>query len=261
MLNEIKKIPDSCEVVVAPTAVHTQRFIDTIRPEIACAAQNISSEKGYGAFTGELTAEMFKDLGCSYVLTGHSERRRRKTVRGLGHDEEAGSVADKTSYALQQGLKVILCIGETLQDRENGSTLDVCRAQLQAVLDQVPDTAHWANDIVIAYEPVWAIGTGVTASPAQAQEVHAALRVWLTTTISAEVASKCRIIYGGSVNGSNAAELIKGEDVDGFLVGGASLKPDFVKIIESVPKEWDHEGRALKRQKTEDHIKQLSAGK
>jgi len=259
ILNGMGDLPDSVEVCVTPCAVHVDYVEMNLRKDISVGAQNISTDTGYGAFTGELTADMFIDLGCNYVMTGHSERRRRKSTRNLGHDESAGSVAEKTKYALAKGLKVILCIGETLDDRQANKTLEVCRHQLQAVLDAVRDHELWRTSIVIAYEPVWAIGTGVTASPEQAQEVHADIRMWLTSSISAEVASEIRLIYGGSVNGGNAGDLIKCEDVDGFLVGGASLKEDFKKIIAACPVKIDPEEHAKKRQKTTDYIRSLNA--
>ncbi|XP_028104772.1 triosephosphate isomerase, chloroplastic [Camellia sinensis] len=140
-------------------------------------------------------------------------------------------IGKKAAYALSEGLGVIACIGELLNEREEGKTFDVCFQQMKAFADAVPS---WDN-VVIAYEPVWAIGTGKVASPQQAQEVHVAVRDWLRKNVSAEVASKTRIIYGGSVNGGNCAELAKQEDIDGFLVGGASLKgPEFATIVNSV---------------------------
>ncbi|CAG2181590.1 unnamed protein product [Oppiella nova] len=136
-------------------------------------------------------------------------------------------VAEKVGHALDEGLKVIACIGELLAEREAGKTTDVVFRQTQAIAAQVKD---WSR-VVLAYEPVWAIGTGVTATPAQAQEVHKQLREWVKTNVSAEVADNLRIIYGGSVTGGNAKELAQEADVDGFLVGGASLKPEFVQIV------------------------------
>ncbi|KAJ6707980.1 TRIOSEPHOSPHATE ISOMERASE [Salix viminalis] len=177
-----------------------------------------------GAFTGEISVEQLKDIGCKWVILGHSERRHV-----IGEDNQF--IGKKAGYALSQGVGVIACIGELLEEREAGKTFDVCYQQLKAYADAVPS---WDN-IVIAYEPVWAIGTGVVATPAQAQEVHVAVRDWLKNNVSAEVASKTRIIYGGSVNGGNCAELAKQKDIDGFLVGGASLKgPEFATIVNSV---------------------------
>lgn len=140
-------------------------------------------------------------------------------------------MAKKTKRALEHGLSVIFCIGETLEERQAELTLDVTTRQTQALANLISD-AEW-DRIVIAYEPVWAIGTGVVASPEQAQEAHKSLRQWIAANVSGDVAQKVRIIYGGSVNGKNCAELIALHDVDGFLVGGASLKPEFATIIES----------------------------
>ncbi|KAM7259143.1 hypothetical protein ACFE04_014884 [Oxalis oulophora] len=177
-----------------------------------------------GAFTGEISGEQLKDIGCKWVILGHSERRHV-----IGETDEF--IGKKAAYALSQGLGVMACIGELLEEREAGKTFDVCYKQLKAYADAVP---NW-DDIVIAYEPVWAIGTGKVATPQQAQEVHVAVRDWLKKNVSEDVASKTRIIYGGSVNGGNCAELAKQEDIDGFLVGGASLKgPEFATIVNSV---------------------------
>ncbi|AQK99487.1 triose phosphate isomerase5 [Zea mays] len=165
---------------------------------------------------------MLVNLQVPWVILGHSERRAL-----LG--ESSDFVADKVAYALTQGLKVIACIGETLEQREAGTTMDVVAAQTKAIAEKISD---WTN-IVLAYEPVWAIGTGKVATPAQAQEVHDGLRKWLHSNVSPAVAELTRIIYGGSVNGANCKELAAQPDVDGFLVGGASLKPEFVDIIKS----------------------------
>lgn len=168
---------------------------------------------------------MLVDAKIPWVILGHSERRAL-----CGETNEF--VGEKTKYALSKGLKVALCIGETLEQREAGTTLDVCFAQLKAVNDVIT-VADWEN-IVIAYEPVWAIGTGKVATPQQAQDVHAGIRKWCAENISAEVASKVRIQYGGSVNAGNCEELAQKEDIDGFLVGGASLIGDaFVTICNS----------------------------
>ena len=165
---------------------------------------------------------MLVNLGIPWVILGHSERR-------LILNESNDFVGDKVKYALSQGIKVIACVGETLEQRESGSTMDVVAAQTKAISERVSD---WSN-IVLAYEPVWAIGTGKVASPAQAQEVHSELRNWLHANTSPEVAATTRIIYGGSVSGANCKELAAQPDVDGFLVGGASLKPEFIDIIKS----------------------------
>ncbi|KAG4970589.1 hypothetical protein AAZX31_13G129100 [Glycine max] len=221
-LNSATLEPD-VDVVVAPPFVYIDQVKNSITDRIEISAQNSWVGKG-GAFTGEISVEQLKDLGCKWVILGHSERRHV-----IGENDEF--IGKKTAYALSEGLGVIACIGELLQEREAGQTFDICFQQLKAFADAVPS---WDN-IVIAYEPVWAIGTGKVATPEQAQEVHAAVRDWLKKNVSAKVASKTRIIYGGSVNASNSAELAKQEDIDGFLVGGASLKgPEFATIINSV---------------------------
>ncbi|ONK67751.1 uncharacterized protein A4U43_C05F3400 [Asparagus officinalis] len=226
------KVPsqDVVEVVVSPPFVFLPLVKDSLRSDFYVAAQNCWVKKG-GAYTGEVSAEMLVNLGVPWVILGHSERRAL-----LAESNEF--VGDKVAYALSQGLKVIACVGETLEQREAGSTMDVVAAQTKAIAARISD---WKN-VVVAYEPVWAIGTGKVATPAQAQEVHDGLRKWLHKNVSAEVAESCRIIYGGSVNGANCKELAGQADVDGFLVGGASLKaevkylgkvnhPNLVKLI------------------------------
>ena len=156
---------------------------------------------------------------------GHSERR------AIFGESDADSAA-KSRSALDAGLSVVFCIGESLAEREAGRTQDVCVRQLAALAGAI-SAAQWGA-VVVAYEPVWAIGTGKTASAAQAQEVHAALRAWLAKEVGAPVAAATRIVYGGSVTGANAAGLIAEADIDGFLVGGASLKPEFADVIRSV---------------------------
>ncbi|KAJ2165557.1 triosephosphate isomerase, partial [Coemansia sp. RSA 353] len=178
--------------------------------------------KASGAYTGEISPEMLHDVGAKWVILGHSERRSI-----LKESDEF--TAEKVVKALEAGLKVVLCIGELLEEREAGITQTVVNRQLDAVIKTVKE-ADWAN-IVIAYEPVWAIGTGKVATPDQAQEVHAAIRKYLETVVSAKVAEQTRITYGGSVNSGNCKVLAQQPDVDGFLVGGASLKLEFIDII------------------------------
>ncbi|KDP27586.1 hypothetical protein JCGZ_19591 [Jatropha curcas] len=221
-LNDAKLEAD-VDVVVAPPFVYIDQVKSSLTDRIEISGQNSWVSKG-GAFTGEISVEQLKDIGCKWVILGHSERRHI-----IGEKDEF--IGKKAAYALSEGLGVIACIGELLEEREAGKTFDVCFQQLKAYADAVPS---W-DKIVIAYEPVWAIGTGKVATPQQAQEVHVALRDWLKKNVSEAVASKTRIIYGGSVNGGNCAELAKQEDIDGFLVGGASLKgPEFATIVNSV---------------------------
>jgi len=212
---------DVVEVVVAPPFVFLSLVKSLLRSDFAVAAQNAWVKKG-GAFTGETSAEQLVNLGIPWVILGHSERRALL-------NESNEFVGDKVAYALEQGLKVIPCVGETLEQREAGKTMDVITDQLKAIADKVK---HWEN-VVLAYEPVWAIGTGKVATPDQAQEVHADIRKWIAANVSEDVASTVRIIYGGSVNGGNANELAHQPDVDGFLVGGASLKPEFIDVIKA----------------------------
>ena len=168
---------------------------------------------------------MLEDLDVPWVIIGHSERR---TLLG----EDNTTVGKKVAHARFHGLSVIVCVGETLEEREADKTLDVIFAQLQAVADEIDDREHssWGSQVVIAYEPIWAIGTGKVATPEQVQDVHAAIREWLAKNVSEEVSKATRIQYGGSVNDQNCAELAQYSDVDGFLVGGASL--DASKFIE-----------------------------
>lgn len=207
------------EVVVSPPAIYMDYVRSKLNKQIGVAAQNCyKAEKG--AFTGDISPQMIKDVGCNWAILGHSERR---SVFG----ESDQLIGEKTKYCLENGLSVIPCIGEQLAEREAGKTMDVCIRQLKPIKDNVTD---WSR-VVIAYEPVWAIGTGKVATPAQAQEVHKSLRKWLEENASPDVAKKTRILYGGSVTADNCKELAKQPDIDGFLVGGASLKPDFIKII------------------------------
>ncbi|KAI4144239.1 MAG: hypothetical protein LQ341_002687 [Variospora aurantia] len=217
-LNDAKLDPNT-EVVIAPPALYILLAREHLRKGIEVAAQNVF-DKPNGAFTGEISAEQLKDSGITWTLTGHSERR---VIMG----EQDSFIASKTQAALNGGLGVILCVGETLEQREGNKTIDVVTTQLKAVAERTKD---WSK-IVVAYEPVWAIGTGKVATTEQAQEVHAEIRKWLSSTISQEASDKTRIIYGGSVSEKNCKDLAKQSDIDGFLVGGASLKPAFVDII------------------------------
>ncbi|HQU15434.1 MAG: triose-phosphate isomerase [Chromatiales bacterium 21-64-14] len=202
------------EVAVCPTFVHLPRVADLLQgTPVAWGAQDLC-DQDEGAYTGEVSGPMLAELGCTYVIVGHSERRNL-------YGEDDAVVARKFVAARRAGLLPILCVGELLEEREAGVTEQVVARQLTAVLDLagVGELAHG----VIAYEPVWAIGTGKTASPAQAQEVHAFIR----GTIAARddtIAGRLRLLYGGSVKGSNAAELFAMPDIDGGLIGGASLK-------------------------------------
>lgn len=208
------------EVVVGVPAIYLGYARQIVPGAIGVAAQNCYKAPK-GAFTGEISPAMILDVNCEWVILGHSERR---TIFG----ESDQLVAEKVKHASESGLKVIACIGETLQERESGKTEEVVFRQTKALLEAIGQ--DWSK-VVLAYEPVWAIGTGKTASPQQAQDVHAALRGWLATNASQEIADNVRIQYGGSVTATNAKELAACPDIDGFLVGGASLKPEFIDII------------------------------
>ncbi len=205
------------EVVVAPAAPALIPVREALSGSvIALSAQNLHWERE-GAFTGEVSAAMIKGAGCSHVIIGHSERR------ALFGETDAG-VNRKVVAALAEGLTPIVCIGESLEQREAGETRNVVLGQLAGALNGLDAAA--VTQLILAYEPVWAIGTGHTATPTQAQEVHAWIRGWLAETIGGGVAEGMRILYGGSVKPSNVAELMDQPDLDGALVGGASLKAD-----------------------------------
>jgi triosephosphate isomerase len=211
---------DAVETIVFPTALH----IDIAKKAVAgktvqIGTQNCSKTKE-GAFTGELSAGMIKDAGLNWTLVGHSERRTL-----FGDTDE--NIPEKVKLALAAGLNVMICIGEQLAERKSGKTQDVCTTQMMAV---IPSISDWSK-IVIAYEPVWAIGTGVVATPLQAQETHAQVRQLIREQCGSAIADTVRILYGGSVSPGNCEELGMMPDIDGFLVGGASLKPDFTKIF------------------------------
>jgi len=212
-------IAPTTEVFFAPPAVHISSLAAGIRKDISIAAQDAFPSTG--AHTGETPVALLKDLGVQYTLVGHSERRQK--------GETDAGVAAKAKAAAEAGLTVIACLGETLAERDAGKTFDVVLRQLEAYTSAVPSSLM--SKVVFAYEPVWAIGTGKVATPAQAQEVHAKMRNFLHTKVSPSVAASTRIMYGGSVTASNAKELGSQADIDGFLVGGASLKPEFIDII------------------------------
>ena len=207
------KLDSSVEVVIAPPNLYLLLAREHLRSGIEVAAQNVF-DKPNGAFTGEISVEQLKDSNITWTLLGHSERR-------VVLQEDDAFVASKTKAALDGGLGVILCCGESLEQREASKTIEVVTAQLRAVAGQVTD---WSK-IVVAYEPIWAIGTGKVATTEQAQEVHAAIRQWLSKDVSAQAAQDTRVLYGGSVSEKNCRDLAKQPDIDGFLVGGASLKP------------------------------------
>jgi triosephosphate isomerase len=197
-----------CDVIISPTNLHIPltKTLLSKTSKVQISAQNVGLNDD-GAFTGEVSAKQLHDFGIHWTLTGHSERRQF-----FGDTDEI--VSKKTKKALDNKISVIACIGEMLSDREAGNTMHVCTTQLGAIAKNVTDWSH----VVIAYEPVWAIGTGKTATDDQAQEVHGNLRNWLGTHVSKEAAHNTRIIYGGSVTAKTADVLIKQTDIDGFLV-------------------------------------------
>ncbi len=217
-LPQIKETSD-VEALIAPPFTALQAVAEGIRGTgVLLGAQNVFWEEK-GAFTGEIAPAMLKDVGCDYAIIGHSERRQY-----FGETDE--TVNKRIKAALGAGLKVILCIGELLEEREAGRTNDVLKTQLTGGLKDIA-----INNIVVAYEPVWAIGTGKTATPEMAQEAHAFIRSVLRD-LYGDKADAVRIQYGGSVKPENVVELMSCEDVDGALVGGASLKPDsFAKLV------------------------------
>ncbi len=216
----------NCEVIICPPYTSLSEASSLIKgTKVKLGAQNMHFEE-QGAFTGEISAKMLKSVGCEYVILGHSERRSI-----FGETDEI--INKKIKKALASDLKPIFCVGETLEQREKGITKDVIKIQ---VINGLKDlTAADLTKIIIAYEPVWAIGTGKTASPAQAEEVHEFIRDIIKENFSADVAENIIIQYGGSVKPENAVELMSQNDIDGALIGGACLKADsFISIIKSV---------------------------
>jgi triosephosphate isomerase len=220
-LRAFRAAPPRCETVVCPPFVYLDQVAAGLAGTPAALGAQDVSDRPLGAWTGEVAAEMLLDCGASWVVLGHSERRA-----SFGHSDAI--VAAKVERAIGAGLRPILCVGETLHQREQGLTMAVVAAQLDAVLQRCP--AARLGTGAIAYEPVWAIGTGRTASPAEAQEVHAAIRARIAAH-DPQAAAQMRLLYGGSVKPGNAAELFAQADIDGGLIGGASLvAADFLAI-------------------------------
>jgi triosephosphate isomerase len=221
--NLLQNEKPNCDIIVCPPFTSLSEVSKYLNGSVVkLGAQNMHFEES-GAFTGEVSASMLKSVGCEYVILGHSERRHI-----FGETDEV--INKKIKKALAAGLKPIFCVGELLEERENGTTNDVVKRQILKGLEGV--SAGDMKNIILAYEPVWAIGTGKTASPAQAQEVHEFIRDLIEIDYSLEVANDLVIQYGGSVKPDNAKELISQKDIDGALVGGACLKADsFIGII------------------------------
>ena len=217
----VSGLESKAEVLVCPPAIYVQQVREMLgSTSVKWGLQNVS-DKTSGAFTGETSPLMAKDLGCEYAIIGHSERR---SIYG----ESDQDVAAKFCALVDHGVVPILCVGESLEEREAGDTMKVVAEQIERVLQKAG--SERLHDFVIAYEPVWAIGTGLTATPEQAQEVHADIRK-LLSRVGEEVAQKTRILYGGSMKAANAAELMAQPDVDGGLIGGASLVAEDFKAI------------------------------
>lgn len=228
LVNELKKslagdAATAVDVVVCPTYTALDRVNQALQgSQIRLGAQDLHWED-QGAFTGKISHDMLKDVGVAYVVIGHSEQR------SYFHETDE-TVNKKTAKALATGLAPIVCVGETLEERESGKLKDVVRAQVTGAFANI--ASGDAGKCVIAYEPVWAIGTGKTASPEQAQEMHAYIRELVKEMYGADIAGGMRILYGGSVKPGNAAELFSQTDIDGGLIGGASLKAaDFAAIV------------------------------
>ena len=221
------KLPNTqAEVMVAPTFVNLAGAVSTLESSvIEVIAQNMHFAEN-GAYTGEISADMLLNIGIDTVIIGHSERRAY-----FGENDEI--LAKKVTTALDKGIRVMFCFGEELEDRKSGSHFSVVESQLKNALFSL-DASAWSN-IILAYEPVWAIGTGETASPEQAQEMHAFIRKTITEAYDTSIANNVSVLYGGSVKPANAEEIFGKPDVDGGLIGGASLvADDFVAIIKSI---------------------------
>lgn len=222
---KISEVPADVKLIVATPFTHLTSVAQVIEgTPVALSAQNCADQPK-GAFTGEISAEMLKSAGCGYTILGHSERRQY-------YGETSEKLVAKIALALASGIKVIYCVGENLDERNAGKHFEVVGKQIEEVLFTL--TAEQMSQIIIAYEPVWAIGTGVTASSEQAQEIHAFIRKFVADKFGAEVAEETTILYGGSCKPSNAKELFAQKDIDGGLIGGASLKAgDFIAIAQS----------------------------
>ncbi len=214
------------EVKIAPTSIHLAQAVDALRDsEIEVIGQNMHQAKN-GAYTGEISAAMLQSVGVNSVILGHSERRAY-------YNETDQALAEKVATAIEHDMEVVFCFGEELEDRKNGNHFKIVEAQLQKALFALPASA-WEK-IILAYEPVWAIGTGETASPEQAQEMHAFIRDLVQKAFGDAIAENVSILYGGSVKPTNAQEIFSKPDVDGGLIGGAALDADnFFAIVQSI---------------------------
>jgi len=219
------EVPSDVKLIIATPFTHLWPVAEAVKGSVVSLSAENCADKEKGAYTGEVSAAMLASAGCEYTILGHSERRQY-----YGETDE--KLVEKTKLALANGLKVILCVGENLEEREAGKHFDVCEAQIKNVLYNF--TSEEMANIVIAYEPVWAIGTGKTATSEQAEEIHAFIRKTVADKFGAEVAENTSILYGGSCKPSNAKELFARKDIDGGLIGGAALKADdFIAIAQS----------------------------
>jgi len=225
VLAKSAEVPANVKLIVATPFTHLCPVAEVLKGSaIGLSAQNCA-DKDKGAYTGEVSVSMLVSAGCQYTILGHSERRQY-------YGETDAKLVEKTKLALEAGLQVILCVGENLDQREAGKHFDVCTEQIQNVLYNF--TAEDMKNIIVAYEPVWAIGTGKTATAAQAEEIHACIRKVIADKFGAQVADDTTILYGGSCKPSNAKELFACPDIDGGLIGGAALKADdFIGIATS----------------------------
>ena len=214
-----------CKLVIAPPFTHLASVAEVVKgTPVALSAQNCADHTS-GAYTGEVSVDMLDSIGCTYCILGHSERRQY-----YGETDE--KLVVKVGLALEKGIKPILCVGENLQEREAGKHFEVVESQIKNVLYTL--TPEQMKNIVVAYEPVWAIGTGKTATAEQAEEIHACIRKAIADKFGAQIAEDTTILYGGSCKPSNARELFAQKDIDGGLIGGAALKaPDFIAIGQS----------------------------
>lgn len=219
------EVPADVKLVIATPFTHLFPVAEVVKGSAVSLSAENCADKEKGAYTGEVSASMLASVGCEYTILGHSERRQY-------YGETDAKLVEKTGLALANGLKVILCVGENLEEREAGKHFDVCKEQIVNVLYNF--TAEDMKNIVVAYEPVWAIGTGKTATSEQAEEIHAFIRKTIADKFGAEVADDTTILYGGSCKPSNAKELFAQPDIDGGLIGGAALKADdFIRIAQS----------------------------
>ena len=219
------EVPADVKLIIATPFTHLFPVAEVVKGTVVSLSAENCADKEKGAYTGEVSAAMLASVGCEYTILGHSERRQY-------YGETDAKLVEKTKLALANGLKVILCVGENLDEREAGKHFDVCETQIKNVLYNF--SAEDMKDIVIAYEPVWAIGTGKTATSEQAEEIHAFIRKVVADKFGVEVAEDTTILYGGSCKPSNARELFAMKDIDGGLIGGAALKADdFIQIAQS----------------------------